>query len=264
MENNPDPEVIRQRMTENRAALTEKLEALEQQVLGVATTVTDTVESVKEGVQGTVDAVKDTVKDTVENVKDTVENVKESVEDTVESVKDTFNLRLQVERHPWAMLGGSVAVGLLFGAFLRRRTISNVGQMAQGVVRRFRGQAQTQPPVEPARTAEPASGNGARKESAGIADNLLAPVKEGLTRVKDLALGTLFGTLQKVLVRELPEAVEAQVKSVLDDAVAKLKGAVKPEEPPETARPSRGKKKAETQETAFHPETGRPMRPGSW
>jgi len=260
MENNPDPEVIRQRMTENRAALTEKLEALEQQVLGVATSVTETVENVKEGVEGTVEAVKETVKDTVENVKDTVE-------DTVSTVKDTFNLPLQVERHPWAMLGGAVGVGLLFGAFLRRRTFVNVGRAAAGLARRVRGERQPPRAVQPPQAAyapEPGDGNGAHRATESIADNLLSPVKEGLNRIKDLALGTLFGTLQKVLVRELPEAIEGQVKAVLDDAVNKLKGAVKQEEPAEANRPARGKKKAETQETAFHPETGRPMRPGSW
>jgi len=242
MENSTDdPEVIRQRMQENRTALTEKLEALEQQVLGVATSVTDTVESVKEGVQDTVEAVKDTV----ESVK---EGVKETVEDTVETVKESFNLWGQFERHPWAMLGGSLGVGLLLGVLLRRRRAEPLREADEGAARRFGG------------------GNGARKESeGGMADGLLAPVKEGLTRVKDLALGTLFATVQKVLVRELPEVVESQVKSFLDDAVEKLKGAVKHEKPAEApSPPPQGRRKGDRQETAFHPETGRPMGQGSW
>src|SRR5437899_407531 len=98
MEN--EPEVIRERMQEKRTDLTTKLEALEQQVLGVASSVTDTVESVKEGVQETVDAVKETVQDTVGAVKNTVE-------ETVSSVKETFDLRRQMQRHPWGMVGGS-------------------------------------------------------------------------------------------------------------------------------------------------------------
>src|SRR5947209_18377211 len=116
---NEDPEVIRRRMLENRTALTEKLEALENQVMGVASSVTDTVESVKEGVQETVEAVKDTVQETVGNVKDTFD-------DTVETVKGAFNLPRQVERHPWAMLGGAVAVGAVLGVLLRRRTMRRV------------------------------------------------------------------------------------------------------------------------------------------
>jgi ElaB/YqjD/DUF883 family membrane-anchored ribosome-binding protein len=253
MENNPDPEVIRQRMADKRTALTEKLEAIEQQVLGVASTVTETVVSVKDGVAGTVEAVKETVKDTVENVKGTVE-------ETVETVKETFNLRRQFERHPWAMLGGSVGVGMLFGALLRRRTFGNVGRAAGGLVRRFRG-GRAAP-----QSAQPSGGNGAHRQAEDLTDSLLSPVKEGLTRIKDLALGTLFGTLQKVLVKELPEAVEGQVKAFIDEAVDKLKGAARPQEPQaaQTNRSQRSRKKAETQETAFHPETGRPMRPGSF
>ena len=75
MEN--EPEVIREQMQETRTGLAEKLEALEERVMGVATAVSETVENVKEGVEGT------------------VESVKETVSETVETVKDTFNLRKQ-------------------------------------------------------------------------------------------------------------------------------------------------------------------------
>src|SRR5438874_1032546 len=137
---NEDPEVIRRRMLENRTALTEKLEALENQVMGVASSVTNTVESVKEGVQETVEAVKDTVQDTVDNVKETFD-------DTVTTVKDTFNLPRQVERHPWAMLAGSVGAGLVLGVLLRRRTRRAVVGAAESVARRFRrGPAPAPPP----------------------------------------------------------------------------------------------------------------------
>jgi len=262
MEDNTDPEVIRQRMTENRQALTSKLEALEQQVLGVANSVTETVENVKEGVQETVDAVKDTVQDTVGTVK-------EGVQETVDAVKESFNLRLQFERRPWIMLGGSVGVGLVLGAFLRRRTVATVGRAVERVGRRFRGghePAQAYEPVsQPVRTPEPVSGNGSSKAGPGIADSLLEPVKEGLNRVKDLALGTLFGTLQKVLVRELPEAVEGQIKTFIDDTVNRLKGAIKHEQPAEPEQLEQSRRRGgERQGSTNQPETGVPRRPGSW
>src|SRR5262245_2642415 len=131
MENETDPEVIRKKMLEKRTALTEKLEALEQGVLGVASSVTNTVESVKEGVEETVEAVKDTVQDTVGAVKETVE-------ETVETAKGLFDVPGHVERHPWAMLAGSVGVGALLGFLLRRRTVERVGRMAESVTRGFR------------------------------------------------------------------------------------------------------------------------------
>src|SRR5262249_38838293 len=89
------PEVIRQQMEETRAALSEKLETLEQQVVG-------------------------TVKDARAAVTDTVETVKGAVHDTVETVKETFDVSRQVERHPWAMLGGSIALGFLGGRLYER------------------------------------------------------------------------------------------------------------------------------------------------
>lgn len=101
-------EAIRHQMEETRASLADKLESLEQHVLG-------TVHEATSAVSGTVENVKETVEGTVESVKETMENVKESV-------KETFDLRLQTERHPWAVVGGSIAVGFVLGHFLPKLT----------------------------------------------------------------------------------------------------------------------------------------------
>ena len=58
------PEVIRQQMEDTRASLSEKLESLEQQVVG------------------------------------TVHDARDAVADTVQSVKDAFDIKLQTRRHP--------------------------------------------------------------------------------------------------------------------------------------------------------------------
>src|SRR5262249_44007838 len=110
MDNTPhdDPEVIHQQMAETRAALTEKLETLENQVV-------ETVQGATSVVADTVDSVKDVVQTTVETVKGSVETVKESVQQTVENVKQTLDVNRQVQEHPWLMFGGSVAVGFLAG-----------------------------------------------------------------------------------------------------------------------------------------------------
>jgi len=97
---------IKQQMEETRSSLADKLESLEQHVLG-------TVHETTSAVTGT-----------VENVKETVENVKDAVKETVENVKETvmetFDLRLQTERHPWAVFGGSVALGFAVGHLMPR------------------------------------------------------------------------------------------------------------------------------------------------
>src|SRR5262245_1321712 len=99
-------EVIKMQMEETRSALAEKLETLEQHVVG-------TVQEASAAVTGTVTDVRAAVQDTIGTVKD-------SVEETVTSVKNTFDLSRQVEQHPWIMLGGSVAAGYIVGRLLNR------------------------------------------------------------------------------------------------------------------------------------------------
>src|ERR1051326_4970636 len=94
-----EAELIREQMQETRAALTDKLEALEHQV-------TDTVQTAATSVAETVETVTDTVKSTAQTFKD-------SVEGAMESVGSLLDLRQQVERHPWGMLAAGVAVGFI-------------------------------------------------------------------------------------------------------------------------------------------------------
>src|SRR5262249_25091040 len=95
-----------QQMEETRSALTEKLQTLENQVV-------ETVSEANTAVVQTVETVKEAVHDTVETVKGTVE-------DTVESVKSAFDISQHVDRHPWLMMGGAVALGYLGGCVLER------------------------------------------------------------------------------------------------------------------------------------------------
>jgi len=93
-------EVIHHEMEETRASLADKLDTLENEVLG------------------TVHNATAAVAHTVEDVKSVVGTVTDSIQDTVESVKEAFNLSEQVRRHPWAMLGGAAAAGFLGGWLL--------------------------------------------------------------------------------------------------------------------------------------------------
>jgi hypothetical protein len=79
---------MRQQIDETRAALANKVEALKERVMhnGQAT-------------QTCVD--------------ETIQTVKQTVHDTVETIKRTFDLKQQVARHPWPMLGGAVVLGIL-------------------------------------------------------------------------------------------------------------------------------------------------------
>lgn len=76
------PELIRQQMNETRAQLGDKLQSLEQQV-------SDSVQSTGEAVSATAEAVQD----------------------AVQSVSDAFDIQLQINRHPWLVLGGAAFAG---------------------------------------------------------------------------------------------------------------------------------------------------------
>jgi ElaB/YqjD/DUF883 family membrane-anchored ribosome-binding protein len=154
------PEVIEQQMEETRQSLTDKVAALENQVVGTVQTATqvvqDTVETMKSAVQETVSTVKDTVQESVSAVKDTVQ---ESVSAVTDGVKETFDVKHHVQENPALMVGGAVVAGLITGLLFFRKQGSGAGE---GVP------PPSYPPnydVQPARAAEP--------ERSGFIDELM-------------------------------------------------------------------------------------------
>lgn len=98
---NDTSEGIRQQMDETRSQLTDKLESLEHQV-------SETVQSTGTAVNATVEAVQETV-----------ETVTGAVQDAVHSVSNAFDVRHQIDKHPWLVLGGAAVVGYLAFEFLK-------------------------------------------------------------------------------------------------------------------------------------------------
>jgi ElaB/YqjD/DUF883 family membrane-anchored ribosome-binding protein len=81
-----DSAEMRQGIDDTRAAMADKLEALEDRVIG-----------------------------TVQSAQETVQHSIQSAKDTVASVKRTFDINHQVEQHPWRMVGGCFLAGLALG-----------------------------------------------------------------------------------------------------------------------------------------------------
>jgi hypothetical protein len=191
-----EPEVIRQQMEETRASLADKLETLEQQVM--------------ETVQGTTNAVTDTV-----------ENVKETVQETIQSVREAFDLRRQVDQHPWLMLCGSVAVGYLAGSLLVGRIGSNrsrsAGPTATAEARDYR---HTEEP--PRRRTAPTVRS--RRAEHGWLSGMGDLFGTEINKLKGLAVGTTMGLVRDLLTRGLPEQVGSQVAGVVDGITTKLGG----------------------------------------
>jgi len=189
MEN--ETELIRQQMLETRSALSEKLEALQEQVLST--------------VEGTTRTVTETVQTVQDAVQDTVSTVSESVQGTVETVKDTFDISRQVDRHPWLMVGGAVAVGYLGGRLLEPAlrqmspgSTSGMGYMASN------GQVPAQPPQPP---------------RPSWLDNLAGPI---LKQVQDLALGALTGVAVDLIMEKAPEGMRGKLQEMTNEVASSL------------------------------------------
>src|SRR5258707_4556899 len=120
MANESEPHMIRRQMEARRAALDEKLETLENKILS-------TVDCAREAVAETVTSVKEGVKDSVDSVKGTVES-------SMHAVQDTLDLPAQVNRHPWAVFGGAIAVGFVAGCILNRTGERSPARAAAGAV----------------------------------------------------------------------------------------------------------------------------------
>lgn len=159
------PEMIRQEMEETKARLADKLETLETQVA-------ETVQSAGSAVNATVGAVQETV-----------ESVTGAVQSTVRSVGEAFDLRRQIDRNPWWVMGGAVAVGFL---------AAELFAPARREVEHPRPAPPPPPPAPAPRAAEPA------KPKADGTGSLWS-------QLKNSAVGAFRGVMHEVSTQAVPE-----------------------------------------------------------
>jgi len=201
-----EPEVIRDQMQETRTALTEKLDTLQQKVA-------DTVESITTPMTETVQTVKDAVSDTVETVKG-------SVSDAAESVKETFNVKRQVENHPWPMVLGGVAAGFVLG-----RLLPSPIEAARDVISRTDSVAATmsQPPQKHNGTHLAAT---PRQEAAGeqVLGQISNVVRGELGKLAGLGVSIGVGLLRDMVTQSMQGEIGNRVREMMDDVTHKLGG----------------------------------------
>jgi uncharacterized protein YoxC len=185
-------EVIREQMQETRSQLSEKLETLENKV-------TDTVQS-----------TSNSVSETVAAVKETVDSVTDSVQGAMHSVGDALDLGLQTDRHPWIVMGGSVALGFLAVRLLQSATKKSNGKPrrtkprpAQPFLRTRVGERNGHKAVE-----TPAVETG-HEEASGT--NKPSWFKEELSRLKGVAIGALMGVVRDMVFRNLSDGIRQPV-----------------------------------------------------
>jgi hypothetical protein len=187
-------DVIRQQIDATRESMTEKLQTLEGHV--------------KEAVG--------TVSETIETVKNTVENVKSGVESTVDTVKETLDVSRQIDRHPWGALGCSFLAGAAAGYLLEPRPRERYDR-APGREREM--------PVHPAASLAAAHTNGQQPRARSDFMTRIAGAFEAeLDKVKQVALGALFGMARDALKDALPESLSRHVTDILNDATRRIGG----------------------------------------
>jgi len=192
-------EVIHHQMEEKRASLAEKLDVLENQVLG------------------TVQDATATVANTVEDVKSAVDNVTDSVQDAVQSVKETFDISEHVRRNPWAALGTAFAVGFAGAWLLGPSSGSKSSSTSFGSL--GMGPTPTPPPTPTPSPVASSNGHGSSSESAG----------EGtwthiLETVQGMAVGALMHVVGEVATQSVPDSMRSDVSNLLDEITTSLGG----------------------------------------
>jgi ElaB/YqjD/DUF883 family membrane-anchored ribosome-binding protein len=223
MDKEPDlsdrrPDEIRHRIEETRSSLTERLEMLEHQV--------------KQTVSGATGAVKDTVQTVRDTVEGTVEAVKQKVEQTVESVRQTLDVRRQVEQHPWAMVGGSIALGYLAGRVLPR-DLQPIGPSSSGYPLADQYSTQRADPIA-GKDRFQSAGDAFREEiseevsgaSGGPSfwGDLVRQFAPEIDQVKRMAIGTAAGLVRDLIKEAVPENLSPHVAGIVDSVTSKLGG----------------------------------------
>jgi len=220
-----ESEVIQQQMRQTRQALSEKLECLEEQVLGTVKGVTSTVDSVTRAARETVNAAKQTVEETLHTARQTVHETVASAQETMHGAVDAVRHSLDVQRHvqerPWTMMGASFAAGFL-GGYLWQRTPQPVAAAVRaseegGAARKARSTARNgRGKSDGARTA--------LSRTRGALSGMAETFAPELTKLKGLGIGALFGVIRDVVSRSVPQTIAPRLEEVIDDITAKLGG----------------------------------------
>jgi len=210
--------VIEQQMRETRASLTEKVSALEQQVVG-------TIETATSAVQGTVETVKETVESVKTAMQDTVATVKEGVHDSMESVtegvKESLDVRAHVRKNPWLMVGGAAAAGVVVGLLVfrsRRAPAHDISELSSGGSPQYRDlplerASFAASPPQPSRAAAPPE-----PRRPGLFDELIGMVSREVKQLGEEALRTATTSLKQTVHDSIPKLVETAAVAVQEQA----------------------------------------------
>jgi ElaB/YqjD/DUF883 family membrane-anchored ribosome-binding protein len=190
------PEQIQSEMAATRDSLTEKVAALENQVVG-------TVQNAANTLTETVDAVKSFVEAAPGTVSDTVEQVTSEVTDRV---RRTFDITSHVQSYPWRSVGLSVGLGFIAGLMVfRDRKSSDPSRPAPS----------SSPPAGAYPLSTPVSSPAA--SSPGLFDDLIGMLGRKVKEVTENVIDAATGAVNKNLQEGIPKLVDEAAKRLVPD-----------------------------------------------
>ena len=205
----PETELIKQQMCQTRASLTEKVERLENQVLGTVRDTTNTV-------SGTVHEVSSAVRGTVQEVRATVN-------EAISSTRDALDLSRQMQQHPWLLFGSSVAAGYIGGRLLDsiesgrfppRAALPAAAEQLLPSSSEVRQQLEARP--------------AARVSTPSFLQTLLDTFAPEIDKLKRLALGAALGVVRDKVAESVPPQLRGDVVNLMDRFTTKLGGDAPP------------------------------------
>jgi hypothetical protein len=210
----PEKEVIKQQMGQTRSALTEKMELLENQVLG---TVRDTTTTVSGTVHELTSTLSTTVHEVGNTVRETTLDVRATLHEAAATVRDSLDISRQMQEHPWLMLGGSVVVGYVGGRLLDsierghfppRALLSSVAEQVLPSDSDLREQIAARP--------------AARVSTPSFLKSLLDTFAPELDQLKKVAIGAAMGLVRDKITESVPPQMRGDVVNLMDRFTARL------------------------------------------
>jgi len=210
------PDELERDMERTRESITEKVAALENQVIGTIQTATDTVSDTVNAVKETISTATGSVSDTVNAVKDTISAapsaVRETIHDTIESVKDSvrsFSITGCISNNPGAALTTSILGGFLTGYLTGSRSIMARGRRAPAPM----GYAGTEREPQSLYNGPAAP---SRREEPGFFGNLFQMASQEIQKIAEQAMNTAIASLKSNVETKVPDFVEQAVSGLTD------------------------------------------------
>jgi len=183
---------MRQDIDSTRSSLVDKLEALEDKVMG-----------------------------TVQNAQDTVDDSIQIAKDTVATVKRTFDIKHQVEQHPWVMVGGCFVAGLALGSLFQSvRRPSR--QTRERPARKKRSLSSRPAALDKHRNnGDVAAASPPVQQAAPSQPSVFDLFHDEIDKVKGMAIGYVMGLVRDSIKDSLPQ-LASQIEDVMDSVTTKL------------------------------------------